>query len=667
MLKRNLKYLPFILLIILSKSSYSQKKEMDLGLAEFDALQYHNASGYFRKALLKFTETGPDQQYATFMLAECYWMMNDAGNAEPYYQQLIGTSFSDSVPVVYLRYASILRTRGNIAGARDIYQRYLKSDPANQEAKTGLQSCEWILASQGKKAQVNVEPLTKVNSPQDDFAPAFLSPEHDRIIFTSNRMGDKMKATDQWTGAAYSDLLQTSFDGKNWGDPEPVEYQGLLNSEIHEGTPSLSGDFKTLYFTRCDKMADKKAYCQVWSTKRLESRWSAPRAVLTDSSTNVGQPSISRDELTLYFSSDREGTQGGKDIWVARRENKDEPFGVPVNAGKPVNTSGDEVFPYLFNDTTLYFSSNGLKGFGGWDLYKSAWQGNAWGTPVILQEPFNSGYDDFGMIVIKPGEEGFFTSNRPDGKGGDDLYYFSRKILVFTVEGQVLDQVTLLPMKGVQVQMTGDDGSMNETVTDNKGTYRFDETLVLEDHRYELNFKKDNYFAGKKTFDTWPYDENHDIRIDIQLEPIPEKPIVLPEILYALDKWDLQPQYQDSLTYLVILLKDNGNLVIELRSHTDTRGSDEYNEVLSQKRAQTVVDFIISQGIDPRRLVAKGYGEKVPRILDKDVVRENYRFKAGTELNDRFVNSLPTQEVKEAAYQLNRRTEFSVLSKDFKP
>ncbi len=667
MLKRNLKYLPFILLIILSGPAFGQKKEMELGRTEFDALQYHNASRYFQKALLKFTEPNQDQQYVTFMLAECYWMMNDGENAEPYYRQLIGTSFCDSVPVVYLRYASILRSGGNIAGARDVYQRYLKIDPANQEAKTGLQSCEWILASQGKKAQVNLEPLTKVNSPQDDFALAFLSPEHDKIIFTSNRLSDKMKSTDQWTGAAYSDLLQTSYDGKIWGSPEPVEYQGLLNSEIHEGTPSLSGDFKTLYFTRCDKMADKKVYCQIWSTKRLESRWAAPRAVLTDSSTNVGQPSISRDELTLYFSSDKEGTLGGKDIWVARRESRDEPFGTPVNLGKPVNTAGDEVFPYLFNDTTLYFSSNGMKGFGGWDLYKSDRQDNAWGTPVILQEPFNSGYDDFGMIVVKPGEEGFLTSNRPEGKGGDDLYYFSRKTLYFTVEGQVTDLVTLQPLKGAQVQMTGDDGSVNETVTDNKGSFRFDESLVLEDHVYELNFKKDNYFAGKKSFDTWPYDENHDIKLDIQLEPIPEKPIVLPDILYALDKWDLQPQYQDSLTNLVILLKDNENLVIELRSHTDTRGTDEYNEVLSQKRAQTVVDFIISQGIDPRRLVAKGYGEKVPRILDKDAVRENYRFKAGTELNDKFVNSLPSEEIKEAAYQLNRRTEFSVLSKDFKP
>jgi peptidoglycan-associated lipoprotein len=150
------------------------------------------------------------------------------------------------------------------------------------------------------------------------------------------------------------------------------------------------------------------------------------------------------------------------------------------------------------------------------------------------------------------------------------------------------------------------------------------------------------------------------------LEPIPEKPIVLPDILYALDKWDLQPQYQDSLRQLVKLLLVNETLVIELRSHTDSRGSDEYNEELSQKRAQSVVDFLVSQGVDPGRLVAKGYGERIPRVLDKDMIRDNYLFKAGTEMNDRFINSLPSDEIKEAAFQLNRRTEFSVLSKDYK-
>jgi peptidoglycan-associated lipoprotein len=667
MLNLNKIYLLLIIMIVFAGSAFSQKKEIELGHSEFNALQYYNAAKYFQKAILKITGETQEKQYATFMLAECYWMMNEPAEAEPYYKELAGSSFCDSVPLVYLRYANILRTKGDVAGARDNYKKYLQVDPGNQEAKTGLLSCEWILASMDKKAQINVEPLSKINSPEDDFAPAFLTPDHNQLIFTSNRMGDKLKAIDQWTGSAYSDLLETKSDGRTWGDPEPVEYLGLINSEIHEGTPALSGDYKTLYFTRCDKMAGKKSYCQIWNTKRLESRWASPMLVLADTTANVGQPSISKDELTLFFASDMKGTLGGKDIWMVKRESKDQPFGTPVNLGRVINTTGDEVFPYLYNDTTLLFSSNGYNGYGGWDIYMSTGRDVAWNAPVNLQAPFNSGYDDFGIIIIKPGEEGFFTSNRPGGKGGDDIYRFTRKNLLFTVAGKVADLATGQTLKDAKVLMTGDDGSSAETSTDRQGNYRFGNDQVLEDHVYELTYKKDNYFSKKESVNTHPFNDDHDFTVDMQLEPIPEKPIVLPDILYALDKWDLAPQYQDSLTNLVALLNDNGNIVIELRSHTDTRGSDQYNDVLSQKRAQSVVDFIISQGIDPRRLVAKGYGEKVPRVLDKDVVRENYRFKAGTELNDKFINSLPSEEIKEAAYQLNRRTEFSVLSKDFKP
>jgi peptidoglycan-associated lipoprotein len=667
MVNLNKIYLLLITLIVFSNPGLSQKKEIETGQTEFNDLQYHNAAKYFQKAILKIKDDTPEKQYATYMLAECYRIMNQIKKAEPYYKELIGSNFSDTYPELYLRYADVLKMNGNITGAREYYQKYLEKDPGDQEAKAGLKSCEWIISAQHKSAQINVMPLDIINSNEDDFSPAFLSGNYDQLIFTSNRTGDKVKLTDQWTGSTFSDLLKSKQGADGWGTPEPVEYLGMINSEIHEGTPSLSGDFNTMYFTRCDRMAETKSYCQIWKVKRSDSKWKTPKLVLADSTANVGQPSISSDELTLYFVSDRQGGLGGKDIWVAKRNNREEDFGIPVNPGKTINTPGDEVFPYLFDDTTLYFSSGGHKGFGGWDIYRSAWRNNEWSLPENLEEPYNSGSDDFGIIIKTVGIEGYFTSNRPGGKGGDDIYQFTYKTLLFSISGQVKDNLTLLPLEGALVILTGDDGALSEFYTDRQGRFKFDSTRVLEGLTYELTFKKDNYFSKKEVVDTRQYKENHDFFIEIGLDPIPEKPIVLPDILYELDKWDLSPQYQDSLMQLVGILKDNGNIVIELRSHTDTRGSDEYNEILSQKRAQTVVDFLISQGIDPRRLVAKGYGEKVFRVLDKDLVRENYRFKAGTELNDKFINGLPTNEIKEAAFQLNRRTEFSVLSKDFKP
>lgn len=667
MLIRDKILLLLFLMLMFSKAGFSQKKEIELGNSQFNELQFNNAAEYFQKAIHKISEDTPEKQYATFMLAECYRMMNKTDLAEPYYKMLTGTSYGNTNPFLFLRYANVLKTKGDVSGSKEYYLKYLKSDPGNREAEMGVKACDWLLANQRKKARVNVAPLNSLNSDEDDFGTAFLSRNFDQLVFTSNRIGENGKSRDQWTGSRFSDLYKSTLSGNSWSDPAPIEYIGTLNSDIHEGTPTLNGDYSTMYFTRCDRMAEKRIYCQIWKTDKSGDSWLEPKLVLADSTANIGQPSLSRDELSLVFSSDMKGSKGGKDIWIVRRESKEQNFGLPAVLGPGINTSGDEVFPYMFNDTTLYFSSNGYEGFGSWDIYRSVLKNNTWSTPENLFPPINSGYDDFGIIIIKEDEEGYFTSNRPGVKGGDNIYQFTRKTLLFTVSGHVKDNVTLLPIKGAQVLLIGEKRDTAATLTDAEGYYKFDTSAVLEDHAYELIFKKDNYFSEKASVTTKPYEDDHDFIVEIKLGPIPEKPIVLPDILYALDKWDLAPQYQDSLMQLVGLLKDNENIVIELRSHTDTRGSDEYNEVLSQKRAQTVVDFIISQGIDPRRLVAKGYGEKVPRILDKDVKRENYQFKAGTELNDKFINSLPSEEIKEAAFQLNRRTEFSVLSKDFKP
>jgi peptidoglycan-associated lipoprotein len=238
--------------------------------------------------------------------------------------------------------------------------------------------------------------------------------------------------------------------------------------------------------------------------------------------------------------------------------------------------------------------------------------------------------------------------------------------MLFSLTGQVKDIMTLLPLESSTVMLIGENGDTAVTLTDTRGMYRFDTTMVREYSSYDLIFRKDNYFSKKDAISTRPYRDDHQFRVDVALEPIPEKPIVLPDILYALDDWRLQPQYEDSLMQLVRLLRDNENLVIELRSHTDSRASYEYNDTLSQKRAQSVVDFLISQGIEPGRLVARGYGERIFRVLNKDITREGYTFRQGTEINDPFVNALPTKEIREAAYQLNRRTEFAVLRKDYK-
>lgn len=656
-----------LVLILAGNAGFAQKKEMAAADSLFRDLQFNSAAENYEKAVKKMKETSAEKQFCIFRIAECYRMMNDPDLAEPYYRQLVEANYGDTTPVVYLRFAGILKTKGDVEAAKNYFTKYLQLDPASTEALTGLKSCEWLLANQDKKAQVVVEEIKAINSPDDEFGPAYLDPSFQTLVFTSNRVTADAKNIDQWTGSTFSDLYTSTFTGKGWNEPSLIENAGLLNSDIHEGTPSLNGDFSVLYYTRCGKVAETKAFCEIWKTSKSGGKWGKPELVLFDSTANVGHPSISKDELTLLFSSNKDGGAGGKDIWMARRASKEDAFSTPVPLGNMINTAGDELFPYLYNDTTLLFASDGLEGYGGLDIYISHYRKNNWTKPQNLLTPINSTYDDFGIILQKPVEEGCFCSNRSGGTGGDDIYRFYRKILMFTASGHVKDNNTLLSIKGVKVTLVSDIGDSTTVLTDKQGVFRFDEKLVLEDHIYELIFKMDGYFSKKEEITTFPYEENHEFTVDITLEPIPEKPIVLPDILYELDKWDLAPQYQDSLMQLVRLLKDNESLVIELRSHTDSRGSSEYNDVLSQKRAQSVVDFIVSQGIDPGRLVAKGYGERISRVLDKDVLRENYLFKAGTELNDEFVNKLPSKEIREAAYQLNRRTEFAVIAKDYKP
>jgi peptidoglycan-associated lipoprotein len=328
------------------------------------------------------------------------------------------------------------------------------------------------------------------------------------------------------------------------------------------------------------------------------------------------------------------------------------------------------MFPFLSEDSVLFFASDGFPGYGGLDIYRSVLRDNKWTKPENLYQPINSGYDDFGFILKSVNEkgymeEGYFTSNRPGGSGGDDIYRLERRILQFTLAGVVRDNMNLLPLEEATVTLAHSDGEEYLLITDERGRFFFDNTQVLEDSEYELAVRKRNYFADVSEVSTYPYWDDHDIKVEIILEPIPEKPIVLPDILYPLDEWILLPQYQDSLRGLVKLLNENPTLVIELRSHTDSRASHQYNDVLSQKRAQSVVDFLITEGIEAGRMLAKGYGERVFRTLNKDITREGYSFKKGTLLNDDYVYSLPTKEIQEAAFQLNRRTEFAVIARDY--
>jgi peptidoglycan-associated lipoprotein len=281
--------------------------------------------------------------------------------------------------------------------------------------------------------------------------------------------------------------------------------------------------------------------------------------------------------------------------------------------------------------------------------------------------PINSEADDFAIIFQAQGEQGFFSSNRSGRKSLEDIYSFVIPPVAFTLAGTVTDDRTLQKIPGARIDIVGSDGISMTARTSETGQYQFGKTQIMPNTTYEITVSKDNYFNASGRVTTVGYEKSKDLIRDFVLEPIPEEPVVLPEILYDLAKWDLKPQYQDSLQGLITTLDENPTLIIELASHTDARDTYERNDVLSQRRAQSVVDYLIERGIDPDRLIAKGYGERVPRTLVKDINRDGYLFKAGTVLTESYIDSLGSTPEKEAAHQLNRRTEFRVISKDFVP
>jgi len=666
----------FLIGMLISFVVYAQHKLTESADRDFEEFKYSVAVDKYKKAYSKAKDKD-EKNRIRFRMAECYRLMNDSKRAEPTYKSLVRNNYYKKETIVLLHYANMLKINQNYDEAILQFKEYIKLKPDDPRGPDGLVSCQQQKEWTTHPTNHQIKNLKQVNSREDDFSPCFDSENFNSLIFTSNREGATGKASDEWTGSNFTDLFYTRVDRKGeWSTPDLLESEEVINSETNEGSPMMNDDFTTLYFARCGNEKNKVSGCHIYKTTKTGRTFSEPEIVELggDSTSRILHPTLSADEMTIFFTADFPNGQGGTDIWYATRENVGEEFGRPKNAGPVINTSDDEGFPFLRSDTVLYFSSKGHIGMGGLDIFKTTKSGDKWGVPVNMGYPLNTSADDF-AIIFNPAseEEGYFCSNRKEfeserSKGGDDLWYFIVPPVEFTLTGVVKDDRTLLFLEGATVQMVGSDGSVVEKQTNSLGRYEFGKDQVRPRTTYELTVSKDGYFSTSGTVTTVGVERTTNFERNFQLPPIPKKPIVLPEILYDLAKWDLLPQYQDSLQGLIKTLDENPRLVVELASHTDARDTDEHNDILSQRRAQSVVDYLILRGIDPDRLVAKGYGERVAREIDRNYYLNNVQIlDSGTILTEQFINSLPTTEKKEFAHQLNRRTEFSVLTNDFIP
>jgi peptidoglycan-associated lipoprotein len=655
---KRLLVLIILLVVVTSIEIEAQKRKTERAYSAFTAGEYFDAIDQFKNAYSKTKKADKSSRTElVFMIAECYRLVNDPKNAETWYKLAVKSSFSKPEAQYWL--AESMKKNGKHQLAIEEFKKYKQVAPSDAKADQEIRACELALEWMRNPEAYKVEEMKDLNSKESDFSPAYGRDDFGLVYFTSSRDGAAGNKTHGATGQSYTDIFESRIDKKlKWSTPVPVE---IINTEFEEGTPSLSSDYKELYFTRCESGKREKKGCVIMYSRRSGDKWSDPKniAILPDSLV-AAHPAISSDGLTLYFVSDIPGGFGKKDIWKVTREKTGGAWSKPANLGPDINTPGDELFPYIREDGTLYFSSDGQIGMGGLDIFKAKPQPDGSWVVQNMKPPINSFADDFGITFQNGNEKGIFSSTRK-GKGNDDLYSFELPPLIFNVTGLVKDEKTGVAIKSSLVKLIASDGNSLQAETGTGGDFKF---ALRANVDYILLASKTGYLNGKEKETTKGQEKSREFMVTIQLTPI-DRPIELPNILYDFGKWDLRAESMVSLDKLVETLVDNENITIELMSHTDSRDTEEYNLTLSQKRAQVVVQYLIDKGIEPERLFAKGYGESTPKVVDADIVKQNPFLKAGTTLTEQYINTLANDEQKEIAHQINRRTEFKVLRTDF--
>lgn len=651
------------LLLSISLIVCGQNRKAVKAYETFDAGEYYLAIDEFKRAYQQITDK-KEKLHIAFYIAECYRITNNPTQAALWYGKVVAKEYENPVAILY--YADALKMNQNYEEARAQYMHYKDLVPDDPRGADGIIACDQSLSWIENPTGYQVEEMKFINSKNSDFSPAYSREDYQELYFTSSREETVGNAEHGGTGQAFTDIFYSTMDKKGkWSTPLPLTEP--VNTEAEEGTPALSGNYNTLYFTRCNISKRKPLGCEIFKVERQGQTWGKEESLgIASDSVVIAHPAISKDDLTLYFVSDMDGStktpdgKNSKDIWMVTRSDAQGKWSEPVNLGLPVNTPGDEVFPYVHADGSLYFSSNGKIGMGGLDIYKAKKTETGQWEIENLKYPINSSSDDFGITFENERESGYFSSSRK-GKGNDDIYSFLLPPLKFSIIGTVKNEKTDEVIPDALVKSIGSDGITLEANSSSDGTFRF---LLKPGTDYVFIAEKKGFLKGKERESTKGISQSTEFKTQIYLASV-EVPIELENIFFDLDKADLRPESMVSLDRLVETLNDNPNIAIELGSHTDFRATDEYNNDLSRRRAQSVVNYLIEKGIARDRLVAKGYGETTPKVVDKKD-NEAYPFlPVGSKLTEQYITSLADEDQQEMANFLNRRTEFKVLREDY--
>lgn len=624
--------------------------------AQFQRGEYYDASVTYKKVYnkLRKKEERPQRGEVAFKMGRCYRLLNMSARASAAFQNALRYEYPNST--THFMLAQALHADGKYAAALRSYDKYLEFCPDDSLAINCAEGCRTAQEIRARGSRYVVKQAKLFNSRRADFCPMYLGADCDQIYYTSTTekaTGDKKS---EITGMKNADVFFSKKNEKGeWERPEPVE--GELNTEFDEGIVAFSPDAQTMYLTKARRELNAPTSVEIYTSTRSDAKWSAPVKfeITADTLSTFGHPAVSPDGEYLYFVSDMPGGYGGKDIWrISLKERQ----GSLVNLGPDINTEGNDDFPYVRSDGSLYFSSDGHPGMGGLDIFRAT----AVGDPADLRWkvenmgfPINSAGDDFGITFGK-GEDGFFSSNRGDARGYDHIYSFEYDPVRITIEGLVMDKDEE-PVKNAIIRIVGNDGSNQKEVARDDGSFSF---ALQRGVKYVMLAGAKGYLNQKQEFASDSTMEDANYWVEFILPSI-SKPSVVENIFYDYDKADLRPESKTALNELIAVLHDNPNVTIEMASHTDRWGSDAYNINLSERRAKSVVDYLVENGISRNRLQPHGYGKSRPKTVTKRIARLYPQFKEGDILTEEFIKTL-SEEDQQAADQINRRTEFSVLS-----
>lgn len=619
--------------------------------------EYYEASLEYAKA---FSKTPPSKREErgpiAYKVGESNRLMGYTAKALSGYRNAARYKYVDTL--TYLHVGRLALRQRDYKSAKAAFEQYLEQHPNDPDALLGLQSCAAAPVWRKQGSEYTVREDRQFNANYADYSPWLIG--NDQIIYSSTRKTATGDEASGITGTKNGDIFYAKKDDKGkWLRPEPLP--DGVNSAYDEGAGTVSPDGKTLYFTRCAWDAQYPRMAQIFQSARSDASWG--KATLCefakDTLSSYAHPAVSPDGKYIYFVSDMPGGLGGTDIWRCTLSG-DHGFGPVENLGAPINTAGNERFPTFRPNGDLYYSSDGKVGMGGLDLYRARIDTltNQWEV-LHLPYPMNSEGDDFGMTFDGAYNRGYFSSNRANQKGWDKIYTFEHPEIVRVMTGWVYEQDGYELPKAV-VYIVGDDGTNKKIGLKLDGSFQEE---IKAGVRYLMLATCDGYLNVQQTLYIPPTEGSIDTTLQFPL-PSMNIPVLVRNVFYDFDKATILPSSFPALEKLTDLLRKNPSIAIELSSHCDYRGTAEYNEKLSQRRAESVVNYLITHGIQKERVVARGYGKKRPKVITKKFA-EMYPFlHAGDTLTQAYINKL-TKSQQDSCNALNRRTEFSVLSTKF--